>query len=83
MQDVSFTAGEAATWKSTKITIETAQQWRELGFSALETLEWKDSGIDVEKEAKLWLKSGLNFQKIARFIKVGYSLEKADKKREI
>ncbi len=36
----------------------------------------------MEEEVKLWLKTGLDFKKINRLIKKGYSAEKAYQERK-
>ncbi|MDJ0582053.1 hypothetical protein [Crocosphaera sp.] len=75
--EIGITAGEAAMWKGLNMTIEIVKKWRELGFSAMFTQELKNSEMDMEQEVKLWLETRLDFKKIKRLLKSGYSAKEA------
>ncbi|MGK7884582.1 MAG: hypothetical protein AB4057_08145 [Crocosphaera sp.] len=75
--EIGITAGEAAMWKRLNMTIETVKKWRDLGFSAMFTQELKNSEMNMEEEVKIWLDTGLDFKKIKRLIKSGYSAKEA------
>ncbi|MGK7878570.1 MAG: hypothetical protein AB4060_00475 [Crocosphaera sp.] len=75
--EIGITAGEAAMWKRLNMTIETVKKWRDLGFSAMFTQELKNSEMNMEEEVKIWLDPGLDFKKIKRLIKSGYSAKEA------
>lgn len=80
--EIGITAGEAAMWKGLNMTVATVKKWGYLGFSAIFTQDFKKPEMDMEKEVKLWLKTGLDFKKIKRLIKKGYSAEKAYQERK-